>query len=186
MNCKLITVCRYLLILSTVFLLVSCITFNDSGYDRLSDEEKKHVKVCDVPMSQIQYDGNIYQVNVGQVKNYMQDIPHLIVYEYLPFCSAPSCVPPMHVLMFCKKKGLRLCLISSVYDGLFQLQQRTIPLFVIDHTLYGTDNYQHYSRQFYDTLTGVSEEEREYHSYHYFKYGRYICSYGSLESIHRQ
>ena len=177
---------KFFVFFSVVLLLLYTIQFNGSGYDTLSDENKAHVKVCDVPMSQIRYDGNVYQVKVEQVREYMKDIPHLIVYEYLPFCNAPSCVPPTHVLKFCKRKGVSLCVISDVYDGLFDLQQKVLPIFVINHNVYGTDKYQDYSRQFYDELTGISAEEREFHSYHYFKHGHYVCSYGSLESIHRQ
>ena len=167
-------------------LLATCIQINGSGYDSLSPENKAHVKVCDRPMSEISYDGNVYQVTVDQVKELTEHVPELLVYEYLPFCNAPSCVPPSQVLKFCKRKGLSLCVISDVYDGLFDLQQKIIPIFVINHTVYGTDDYQEYSRHFYDELTGIPLAEREYHTYHYFKNGQYVCSYGSLESVHRQ
>ena len=169
-----------------LLLFVSLIGINESGYESLSPDEKARVKVCDRPMSEIVYDNQVYQVTVEQVRAYMKDIPDLIVYEYLPFCGAPSCVPPIHAHKFCKKKGLSVCVISSTYDGLFQLQQKTLPLFVINHTVYGTDNYQKYSEQFYNALTGTTPEEREFHAYHYFKNGYYVCSYGSLESIHKQ
>lgn len=173
-------------LLLSVLLLSGCAHGRTSGYDRLSDEDKARIRPCTRPMSQIVYDGNIYQVTVSQVREYMRDIPDLIVYEYFPLCSISSCVSPTHVLKFCKKKGLRLCVISSVYDGLLLLQQNVLPMFAIDPMVYGTDDYQVYTTKFYDELTGVNEEIRGPSLYHYFKNGTYVCSYGNLETLHRQ
>lgn len=177
--------CMFGLMVWTLF-LSGCMHSRTSGYQQLTAEEKARVKVCQGPMSQIVYDGNVYQVTATQVRDYMRDIPDLIVYEYFPLCTISSCVSPTHVLKFCKRKGLRLCVISSVYDGLFLLKQQVLPLFAISPAVYGTDDYQVYTSRFYDELTGVSEEERGPALYHYFKYGTYVCSYGNLESLRRQ
>ena len=54
------------------------------------------------------------------------------------------------------------------------------PLFVIDNSVYHTDNYQTYGEQFYKSLTGSDSEDRKTNSFHYFRNGKYICSYDSI------
>mgnify|MGYP004540130357 CR=1 FL=1 len=173
-------------ILSVLFLtagviLTSCIEVNGSGYSDLSESEKRHVKKCEAPLDSIKNDGNLYKVTVRQVKDYVNRYKNVIVYEYLPFCSGDNGISPTKIKRTCDKRKIHLVVISSVYDGIFPIPlDNTFQLFVIDNSVYHTDNYQTYGEQFYKSLTGSDSEDRKTNSFHYFCNGKYVCSYDSI------
>lgn len=167
-----------------VAVVQSCIEINSSGYSTLSEQEKAHVKVCRSSLNGITKDGNLYKVNVKQVKSWLQHKHMAIVYAYLPFCSGESGRDPIDVKKKCDERHLDLIVISSVYDDLFPICKKTnFPIFVIDQTPYKTDNYQKYSYEFYSALTNTKSDNGEWETYHLFKNGQYIESYSSLENI---
>ena len=166
-------------------ILTSCIEVNGSGYSDLSESEKRHVKKCEAPLDSIKNDGNLYQVTVRQVKGCINGYKETIVYEYLPFCSGDNGIPPTEIKRTCDKRNIHLVVISSVYDGIFPIPlDNTFPLFVIDNSVYHTDNYQTYGEQFYKSLTGSDSEDRKTNAFHYFRNGKYVNSYPNLSNIH--
>lgn len=170
-----------ILFLITGVFLTSCIEFNGSGYSDLTESEKQHVKKCTSTLDSLQNDGNLYQVTAEQVKAYIKKEPKVLVYEYLPFCSGESGRPPMEVKQYCDKKGLKCLVIASVYDGILPIPPtNTFAMLVIDHEVYGTDNYLEYSNQFYRKLTGSDDESRKTSTYHLFYNGKYVRSIASL------
>ncbi len=169
------------LFLTAGTILTSCIKVNGSGYSDLSESEKQHVKSCKLPLDSVKNDGNLYMVTVNQVNNYIRSHKEVIVYEYLPFCSGENGRPPMEVKQVCDKRNIYLVVISSVYDDIFPIPlSNTFPLFVIDNNAYHTDNYQTFGELFYKNLTGSDSEDRKVNSFHYFRNGKYVCSYESI------
>lgn len=172
------------LFLLTGVLCASCIEINGSGYSDLTETEKQHVKKCTSDLGALQNDGNLYQITVKQVKEYIRKERNVVVYEYLPFCSGESGRSPMEVKAYCDEKELKCLVISSVYDGIFPIPTtNTFPMLVIDHQVYGTDNYQEYSNQFYQQLTGSNEDSRMESSFHLFSNGKYVRSIVSLMDL---
>lgn len=164
--------------------LYSCVEFNGSGYSKLSNEEKEHVKSCDLPLDSIVNDGNLYMVDTKKVLECLQSKRRVILYEYLPFCSGNSGIHPQIVKNVCNKKHIDLIVISSTYDGILPiLDNVNFPIYVIDKKQYKTDNYQVYSEQFYSTLTNCDSANRKSCSYHLFEKGEYINSYQEIEDV---
>ena len=173
-----------ILYLVTGVLLTSCIEINGSGYSDLSESEKQHVKKCTSSLGALQNDCNLYQVTAKQVKEYIQKEQNVLVYEYLPFCSGGSGRSPIEVKRYCNEKGLKCVVVASVYDGIFPIPAtNTFPMFVIDHQVYGTDNYQEYGDKFYLELTGSDEQSRKESTYHLFYNGKYVRSIVSLDDL---
>ncbi len=169
------------LFLTAEAILTSCIEVNGSGYSDLSESEKQKVKECEAPLDSVKNDGNLYKVTVRQVRECIKGYKEAIVYEYLPFCSGDNCRPLAEIKQICDKRNIHLVVISSVYDGIFPISSsNTFPLFVIDNNVYHTDNYQTYGEQFYKNLTGSDSEDRKVSSFHYFRNGKYVCSYESI------
>jgi len=174
---------RLTLFLIFGIVITSCVEVNGSGYDSLTEQEKQYVKPCKVAIEQIKQDGNLYKVKVGQVRDFINKKQNVLVYEYLPFCSGESGRSPAEVKQICRDLHLECIVISSVYDGLFPLDKYKFPVFVIDNVSYGTDNYQVYSNEFYKALTHSDGKKRKLGSFHYFRDGKYICSYTSVLNV---
>lgn len=178
---------RYLNLMITLVagtILASCVELNGSGYSSLSESDKRHVKSCQYSLDSINNDGNLYKVTVSQVKNLVRRHDKVIVYEYLPFCLGENGRSPVEVKQVCDQKNIQFIVISSVYDGIFPIPPtNTFPLFVIDNSIYDTDNYQTYVEQFYSDLTGSDKEDRQVNPYHYFLKGKYICSYSTVSEF---
>ena len=164
-------------------LITSCIEINGSGYSDLTESEKQHVKKCTSDLGALQNDGNLYQVTAEQVKKYIQKEHAVLVYEYLPFCSGESGRSPKEVKASCDENELKCLVVSSVYDGIFPIPKtNTFPMLVIDHQMFGTDNYQEYSDKFYQQLMGGDNQSRE-GIYHLFSNGKYVRSIVSLVDL---
>ena len=165
-------------------LLASCMEINGSGYSSLTESDKQHVKKFTSTLGTLQNDGNLYQVTVEQVKEYIEKERNVLVYEFLPFCSGESGRSPMEVKVYCDGKDFKCLVIASVYDGIFPIPtSNTFPMLVIDHQVYGTDNYQEYSNKFYQQLTGSNDESRKESSFHLFSKGKYEHSLVSLMDL---
>ena len=172
------------LFLITMTVLCSCIEFNGSGLSDLSETEKQKVKTCTTPLDSLHNDGNLYKVTAKQVDMYIKSKKNVLVYEYLPFCKGESGRSPAEVKLICDKKKWDYIVISSVYDGIFPIpSSNTFPMFVIDNSVYNTDNYQTYSNLFYFDLTNEDGDERTTGVLHYFNKGKYVRSYSSIDEI---
>ena len=171
--------CILLLIIGSI--IQSCIVINGSGLSNLSEAEKQKVKPCP-NLDSIQNDGNLYKVTAKQLDIYINGRQDVLIYEYLPFCKVGR--SPAEVKQFCDKKKWDCIVISSVYDGIFPIPSNyTFPMFVIDNSVYNTDNYQTYSNKFYAELTKNESKERKNSSFHYFHNGEYVCSYATIDDV---
>lgn len=163
--------------------ITSCISLNSTGYYTLSEEERSQVKKPDGNIGQLTADGNTYIVNAGQVKEYIKNVRHAVVYSYLSFCRSEQCVSPVQAEHICKEKGYSLILIAGTYENLSLAHGNTIPTLAIDPKTYGTDNYQKLDRLFYNELTGTNEKERDFGSFYVFENETFIRTYGDLNDI---
>ncbi|MCH5307968.1 MAG: hypothetical protein J1E37_07755 [Prevotella sp.] len=162
----------------------SCIEVNGSGLSTLSKEERQKIKSCTGPLDAIKNDGNLYKVTAKQVSLYIKGKKDVLVYEYLPFCTGESGRSPIEVKQVCDKKKWSCVIISSVYDGIFPIpSNNNFPMFVIDNSVYNTDNYQTYSELFYADLTNSNSEDRAVNTFHYFHDGKYVRSYASIHDV---
>lgn len=168
------------LILTTGLTSCGLISINDSGYKQLSDEEKKHVVRRSRPIDSLTYDGNIYQVDVGQTSDYLKRHDDVIIYEYAAYCHSELCINPKAAERMCHDHGYGFCLIISTYDYLDRLPEMGVPVLAIYQKPYNTDKVTKYCAMFYDELTGVSEKTRGYGRYYHFRKGKFIKAYDNI------
>ena len=172
-----------------IFILFSCIAFTSCGlieingvdYSSLTREEKQHVLKCDKPIDSLRCDGYVYQINVEQMKKYLQNHEDVIVYQYSSFCASDDCISPYAAEKISNIFGFDFCIVADSYDYLFLTDDIKAPMLIPDHELYKTQKIGKLNRRFYDELTGVTKEERGYNRFFYFRRGEYVCSYGSLK-----
>ena len=166
----------------TMIVLYSCIEINSSGFSSLSEEEKQKVKNSTNPIDSIKNDGCLYKVTAKQMGLYFKNKENVLVYEYLPFCKEANV--PAEVKQICDEKKWDCIVISSVYDNIFPIPlSNTFPMFVIDNSVYDTDNYQTYGNLFYADLTNNNSDERVMGTLHLFHKGKYKCSYTSINEV---
>lgn len=165
--------------------ICSCglVSINESGYKKLSDEDKARVKRCEKPIGSLTYDGNIYQVDVAQMRDYLAEHGDVVVYEYATYCKSAGCINPKSAEMKCHEHGYDFCLIVSTYDYLERLPEMGVPMLAIYQKPYNTDKTPKYCRLFFDELTGVSDKVRGYGRFYYFKDGRFIKSYLDIDEV---
>ena len=172
-----------------IFILFSCIALTSCGlieingvdYSSLTREEKQHVLKCDRPIDSLRCDGYVYQINVEQMKKYLQNHEDVIVYQYSSFCASDDCISPYAAEKISNIFGFDFCIVADSYDYLFLTDDIKTPMLIPDHELYKTQKIGKLNRRFYDELTGVTKEERGYNRFFYFRRGEYVCSYGSLK-----
>lgn len=183
-NKKLRRLYYFIVLLIVGGIIHSCITINGSGFSGLSEAEKQKIKSCPDSIGSVKNDGNLYKVTAKQVNIYIKDKKDVLVYEYLPFCKGEGGRSPVEVKQICDEKKWNCIVISSVYDGIFPIPpSNTFPMFVIDNSVYNTDNYQKYCNSFYADLTNNNNKERKICSFHYFHNGKYVRSYGSIHDV---
>lgn len=170
--------------LTATLAFAACIDINGTGYKDLSAEEKAHVKECTLPIDSLTNDGNLYQVKVALVEDYLKKHPQTLVYSYLPFCNSDSTCSPSFIKSTCDSLHLNLLVITSVYDDIFPIPEfYSFPLLVIDPQPYDTDNYQKLTEKFYEQLTHVDDDERVGESYLLFQHDRFVKGFSSLKAL---
>ncbi len=163
---------------SVVFLFLSCsIVGLNSGYNHLTENQKKRVVDFDGNFEKLQNDGMVYRITTQQLSDLIKQEEDVAVYEFTPFCRSNYCIPPALFENFCKKKGYRYVIVSVVYDNIIGAYKLEQPLFMIDTKPYGTNIRSKYQRRFFNDLTGTTDKERDYNIFHYFHKGKYVNSY---------
>lgn len=170
------------LFFSVLFSSCSVVGFN-SGYQHLTTEQKNRVVNFDGNWNDLRNDGRVYRVTVPQMKALLEKEQDVVVYEFTSFCKSKSCVHPAIFERYCKDKGYYPVIISVIYDRIWDIQGITTPLLSIDTTPYNTNIRSKYQKYFFYELTGVSDKERDYHSFHHFHKGKYIKSYNEYMEI---
>lgn len=169
-----------------LFILSLCITgcasipgYN-SGYKRLSQENKQKVKRLEnKDIDSLKNDGNVYIVRAAQLLDYMKRKERVLVYEWSPHCGADCCVTLDFMEKFCREKGMELLVVIKYYcfDLIPGPAIFSKPLFFIDTQYYGTDICYKYSPRFYKDLSGKSQKELNYGRHYYFVNGRFEGMY---------
>lgn len=162
--------------------LSSCgVTVNPSGYYNLSQEYRARIMKCDKPIDSLAADGNIYQVDVNRMHEYLNNHDEVIVYEYRPFCTGENCIAPSLAVRTCKDNGYDVALVMLSYEKFEALKPVKVPVLAINNELYNTDNYNRYGKLFFNELTGTTMKERGEGLYYYFKKGEFVKAYRSID-----
>lgn len=176
---------RLFIYLFAATMLTSCgiclVEINGNGYRWLKPEERERVMVCNQPIDSLHCDGNVYQINVQQMRDYLSRHENVIVYEYASYCSNEDCISPNLAEKVCEKYGFDFCLLAESYDNILFIKDIKAPVLTINHELYGTYKTRKLKRLFFDELTGTTEKERGWNRFYRFQNGKYVCTYGSLK-----
>lgn len=156
------------------------ISINESGYRRLSAEDKARVKLCVTPIDSLTYDNNIYQVDVARMRDYLSRRDDVIIYDYASFCHSSYCINPRAAEQLCTRNGYGFCLIISTYDYLERIPKMDVPVLAIDQRPYKTDKTPKYCDGFYNALTGVTDKVRGYGRFLHFNRGKFVKAYDDL------
>lgn len=165
--------------------LTACISVKglNSGYNKLSSGEKKLIVDYAGKVEELGASDSIYRISAKQLREYIQCHESVIVYEYLPYCSSEDCINPLELERYCKDKNYKLCVVTSVYDGIFGLKGLSVPVLAINNDYYGTNLQIKYTRRFYDELTETDFKERGDGRFHYFQNGRFVRTMGSVKEF---
>ena len=167
-----------------LFGLTSCqIAGLTSGYSHLSDVQKKRVITLEENIDDIHDFSKVYTVSVNQVKQYIESHEKVLLYDYTPFCHSTYCVSPVALVSQCKDKGINVLVISNIYDDIFKQKHTTFPMLMIDTKLFPTKWRAKYVKQFYFPLTGHTDKELNYASYHYYEKEKYLKSFKNPNDI---
>lgn len=156
------------------------ISINDSGYKRLSENEKARVKKCTTAIDSLTADGNIYQITVAQMREYLSHRNNVIIYQYATYCHSTFCINPIAAQQICREHGYEFCLLIDTYDYLERIPAMDVPILAIDQTPYNTDKTPKYCDGFFDALTGVTDKVRGYGRFFHFQQGRFINEYNDI------
>lgn len=174
-------------IVSTLFsclVLTSCqISGLTTGYNLLSQQQKERVVNYKGSIDSISDYSCVYNITAEQVKDYVSTHKKVLVYDYTPFCKAPSCIAPNLLLNSCKRKGIDLLVVANIYDEIFLHVDKGFPMLMMDATAYNTKWRWKYDNRFIYALIGRLPKEVRDASYHYFNNGKYIGSYQFASDI---
>lgn len=173
---------KYFILFLSICSLTACISVKgvSSGYKKLSPDEKKLIVDYAGKVENLKASDSIYRISAKQLIEYIRLHENVIVYEYLPYCSSENCINPLEFEKYCSARNYKSCVVTSVYDGIFDLKGLTIPILAINNDDYGTDIQIRYTRRFYDELTGTDSKERGCGRFHYFRNGKYIRTLENL------
>lgn len=176
---------KYFILSLLICSLTACISVKGlySGYNKLSPDEKKLTVDYTGKVEELGASDSIYRISARQLREYIQYHENVIVYEYLPYCSAEDCVNPLELERYCKDRNYKLCIVTSVYDGIFGLKGLSVPVLAINNDYYGTNLQIKYTRRFYDELTGTDFRKRGDGRFHYFQKGKFVRTIGKVEDL---
>ena len=182
---KKLKLARMSLVLGTTLLLASCqIGGLTTGYNHLTPAQKARIEKLTGRIADVKNDdGKVYKITVAQLKDFICGEKDVVVYEFIPYCKAEGCIPPVLFERSCREKNYRAVVVAVLYDELFSVKHPGIPMFSIDTEPYQTKWRRKYERCFFDELTGITEKERSYYSFHYFHDGKYVKSYHRFNEV---
>lgn len=165
--------------------ICSCgiVSVNESGYKHLSPEEKLRIKRCSVSIHDLSYDGNIYQIDANQMTDYLNEHNEVVIYEYASYCNSNNCISPKEAEKLCLSSGITFCIIVTTYDHIERIPTLEAPLLAIRQEAYKTDKTHVYCDMFFNQVTGVTDKERGYGRFYYFRNGKFIKSYENLNDL---
>lgn len=168
---------QYIFVLFLLF--ASCVSVSGlyTGYETLTEEQKKKVIVAGSDISNLRNDGNVYRITVDKLKKYLKTGGKVVVYDYKPKCLSKECVSPVLVENFCKQNNVYLCLVTADLDGIFEVPRLSCPILFMDNEPYKTQIQYKYERLFLENLTEANYQERGYGRFLCFDGGQYIGTF---------
>lgn len=174
----------FILIAISLFFFSSCqIAGLTSGFSHLSKEEKNRVVKLERGIDEIQDYKKVYTITVSQIQEFTAKHNKVLVYDYTPFCKSELCVSLIWLSKFCSQNGVKLLVVSNIYDDLFTSIDNDFPILMIETDVYKTKWRSKYIDAFYKDLTGVLPKDVNYASYHYYANGVYVTSYKEPNTI---
>ena len=176
---------RMSLVLGTTLLLISCqIGGLTTGYNHLTPAQKARIEKLTGRIADVKNDdGKVYKITVAQLKDFIRGEKDVVVYQLIPYCRSESCISPTILDRFCREKKYRAVVVAVLDDELFSVKHPGMPMFSIDTEPYQTKWRSKYEPRFFDELTGITEKERSYYSFHYFHDGKYVKSYHRFNEV---
>lgn len=153
------------------------------GFNHLSSKEKNNIQVPYSSIDSLKNNGKIYKINVGQLKQALNNKKDAIVYEFITFCTQEYCQNPSVLEKNLKKANCDLYVIATLYDNVFNFNVLNKPIFTIDNSLYNTRVRSKYEKVFFNELTGTTQKQRGWGSYHYFHKGKYITTFNDISDF---
>jgi len=162
----------YMILFLGLFAITSCVViFPSTRYENLTEDQKNRVVVCHSPIDSLTNDGNVYLVTIHQLQEFLESQDKVLIYEYASFCQSENSVDPSIVERACTKAGVRFCLVSVSYEGIFSTSVQNTPILAIEPTILGRKINKDCSKVFFDTLTGTTWKTRGYGRYYYYIHG---------------
>jgi len=169
---------------SFLFLLLlfvtSCISVElsgyNSGYKKLSSEEKSKVTVLadDVAISSLTNSDTVYQITASQLNDFLKQEDSVMIYFWSPHCPGESCYPISTVQEFSNKKGYSLIVVCDYFDFEAMNAQKSsalaYPMLAINTAFYKTNRCWKYQQRFRADLFNTEVKELE----HGKLYSRYL------------
>ena len=161
--------------------LTSCVSVDGlyTGYEHLTEKQKGCVVKYEGNIDQLQNDGKVYKITVKQLKQYIDKLPLVLIYDYKPKCTGDACVNPTVIETDCQQHGCQFCLVACDLDGIFDTPELQSPMLFMDNSPYGTRVQQKYERWFLEELTGHTYKERGYGRYMMFRNGQFAGAYNN-------
>ena len=173
------------LVLGATLSLVSCRMVGlTTGYNHLTPAQKAKVEKLTGRIADVKNDDDkVYKITVAQLKDFIRGEKDVVVYEFIPYCKAEGCIPPVLFERSWREKNYRAVVVAVLYDELFNVKHSGMPMFSIDTEPYQTKWRSKYEPRFFDELTGIPEKVRGYYLFHYFHDGKYVKSYRRFNEV---
>ena len=158
----------------------------NSGYNRLSPEEQKHIcfvnSVDEIPDKN---DGRIMAVTANQLSALLGKNDYTLLYFWSSHCSSSSCIPLKAVQDYCNKANIHLYVLTEYYtDAFTQNDVLSHPMLSINEFYYKTSYCNSYKKRFLSEL--IPNDKRQSDSCHrflLFSKENFIQSYERIEDI---
>ena len=180
------------IIISTIFLLMlsSCIITNTpgfyTGYNRLSDNDKKKIIFVDKDSSICNFVNNdkIYAITGKQLRSCLMKNDTSIVYFWGPNCSSKSCISIAACQNYCTSKNYSLYVVADYYE-IEKMQNQNVsnfPMLIANQQYYNKTYANSLNKRFTDDLlNGVNlNKEEQYNRFLLFKGDKLIKSKSNM------
>ncbi len=156
-----------------VLVIMSCSTWNSSGYEMLPTLERNKIVECQDGIGNLYNDGQVYLVTTEQLQEYLDTAGRVVIYEYLFYCKSEHCINPLAVEQDCKSQGARLLLMMENYKGIIGLPALDSPVLAANPAPFGKTIAKTCTPQFFNQLTSTTYKTRGYGRYYLFDNGKF-------------
>jgi hypothetical protein len=148
------------LMLNSCIIIPNFTGFN-SGYNKLSEQDKSLIKITDKPINELKNKDTIYSITGKQINEFIQEEKNVLVYLWSPNCHGNNCYSIKAIDNYCKKENIKLIIVAEYYCIKEIKQEYTIDLenvfFLINYNYYKTNYCNKYVKLFTkDMLYGMN------------------------------